>query len=81
MDTATISALRAIVAGLRKSGAISDEPHVAAIVRELESAEKGLANYGTAERTRVRQLCMDIAKDAGVATSIKSPEAELDWNA
>ena len=80
MDLATATALRAIVAGLRKSGAISGEPHVAAIVRELEAVEGDMKNYGTDKQYRVRKLCMDIAADAGVTTSIKTAEAESRFN-
>lgn len=80
MDLATATALRAIIAGLRKSGAISDQPHVAAIVRELEAVEGDLRNYGTDKQTRVRKLCMDIAADAGVETTIKAAEAEMRFN-
>lgn len=75
---ATMTALRAIVSGLRKSGAISD-PHVNAIVTELEAADKSLRNYD-GERLQVRELCMAIAKDAGVETSITVAEAPLDFN-
>lgn len=80
MDIATAAALRAVVAGLRKSGAISDDPHVTAIVRELEAIEGDLQRYGTDKRTRVRQLCMDLASDAGLTTKIKAAEAEMGFN-
>lgn len=77
MNRATSTALRAIVTGLRKSGAIS-EPHVEMIVREFEAAEAGLEQWGGAERIQFRQLCMNIASDAGIETSIKVAD-DADW--
>ncbi|MXP09595.1 hypothetical protein GRI68_05335 [Altererythrobacter halimionae] len=77
MDVSTREALRAIVSGLRKSGAIS-ERHVKAIVAEFESAESEVGRYGSPGEYSFRQLCMDIAKDAGVETKIKSAETPLD---
>lgn len=76
MDRATSEAILAIVRGLRKSGAIS-EPHVGAIVRELEAVEPEVAQYGADGQIRFRRLCMSIAADAGIETSIKSAEPPM----
>ena len=79
MDLATASTIRAIINGLRKSGTISD-PHITAILRELEAIEPELARYSGAGQYRVRQLCIDIAADSGVETSIETAEPPLRFN-
>jgi hypothetical protein len=48
------------------------------IVREFEAAEAGLEQWGGAERIQFRQLCMNIASDAGIETSIKVAD-DADW--
>ncbi|WP_374526544.1 hypothetical protein [Sphingopyxis sp.] len=75
MNDATGAALRAIISGLRKSGAIS-QPHVQAIVTELEAADNA-KDCTTIERIAIRKMCMGIAADAGVKTSITAPEPEM----
>jgi formate-dependent phosphoribosylglycinamide formyltransferase (GAR transformylase) len=78
MNKATAAALRSIVSGLRKSGAIS-EPHIDAIVAAMESEEPELKRWGKQEWISYRQLCIDIASDAGVTTSIEVAEPD-EWN-
>lgn len=78
MDQGTAAALRAVLSGLRKSGAISNN-HVEAVVRELEKLDVNLGKVSSPDRYPVRCLCMDVAADAGVDTEIKSPEPNMDW--
>lgn len=78
MDVATATAFRAVISGLRRSGAIQVE-NVEGILRELEAAEPDLKRWGTEQWIRYRCLCMEIATDAGVPTSIKSAEPPMEW--
>jgi hypothetical protein len=78
MDFTTAAALRAIVSGLRRSGAISD-PHVTAVVSELEALDAGFLKTVSPDRIAVRRLCMGIADDGGVETTIQTEEPAMEW--
>lgn len=66
MDYATNLALRAIVSALHHAGTI-DQRHVSHIVDALVDADNQALRAGRVhERTDIRRLCMDIARDGQV---------------